>query len=150
MILPLALLFSQAGCGSTKRHTTTSRVVAGGGFSVEVPAGWKLTRTDTGIVARSGGAFVSVTRFALRRPYEPSEFGAAAAELDRVASQLAAKAQAAVTERRTTTLAGRRARGYGYARTRVGFVLVDRREYELLCVGQPDACALLFSSFTVS
>lgn len=102
------------------------------------------------MVARAGRALVSVTVFPLRRAYRPSQFDAAATELDRVATKLAAQAGATVSERLTTTVADRRIRAYRYARTRVGFVLVDRREYELLCVGQSDACALLFSSFEVS
>jgi hypothetical protein len=149
-ILPLTLLFSLVGCGSAARHAAKTRAVAGAGFMVEIPAGWRLERTGNGIVAHGGGSFVSVARFALRKPYDPSEFPAAAPELDRVAAELAAKAQAAVTERHTTTIAGRQARAYAYGRTRVAFVLVARREYELLCVAQSDACALLFSSFTVS
>ena len=111
---------------------------------------WRVAKTRTGIVARGGGTLVSVTVFPLRRPYRPSQFDAAVVELDRVADKLAAQAGAAVSERVTTTVAGRRIRAYRYAHTRVGFVLADRREYELLCVGQSDACALLFSSFALS
>jgi hypothetical protein len=138
-----------AACGSAK-HAPATRSVAGAGFSVEVPAAWRVSQTRSGMVARAGRTLVSVTVFPLRRPYSPSQFDAAATELDRVATKLAARAGATVSERLTTTVADRRIRAYRYARTRVGFVLVDRREYELLCVGQSDACALLFSSFSVS
>ena len=138
-----------AGCGSGK-HAAETQAVVGAGFSAQVPAAWRVAQTRTGIVARDGGALVSVTVFPLRRPYRPSQFDAAVVELDRVADKLAAQAGAAVSERVTTTVAGRRIRAYRYAHTRVGFVLADRREYELLCVGQSDACALLFSSFALS
>ena len=138
-----------AACGSG-RHAVETRAVVGSGFSAEVPAAWRVAQSRTGIVARGGGALVSVTVFPLRRPYRPSQFDVAAAELDRVADKLAAQAGAAVSERLTTTVADRRIRAYRYAHTRVGFVLADRREYELLCVGQSDACALLFSSFALS
>jgi hypothetical protein len=145
----LVALFMLAACGSGK-HAAKTREVAGPGFSVDVPVDWRVARTRTGIVARGGGALVSVTVFPLRRPYLPSQFGTAAAELDRVADKLAAHAGATVSERLTTTVAGRRVRAYRYAHTRIGFVLADKREYELLCVGQSDACALLFSSFALS
>lgn len=138
-----------AACGSGK-HAAQTQAVGGSGFSAEVPAAWRVTQTRSGIVARRGGALVSVTVFPLRRPYRPSQFDEAAAELDRVADKLAAQAGATVGERLTTTVADRRIRAYRYARTRVGFVLAGRREYELLCVGQSDACALLFSSFALS
>jgi len=138
-----------AACGSAK-HAPATRSVSGRGFSIDVPAAWRVSQSRTGIVARGAGALVSVTVFPLRRPYRPSQFEAASAELDRVATKLAAQAGATVTERLTTTVADRRIRAYRYARTRVGFVLVDKREYELLCVGQSEACALLFSSFSVS
>jgi hypothetical protein len=148
-ILPLVALSMLAACGSAK-HAAETQAVAGSGFSAQVPAAWHVAQTRTGIVARGGGALVSVTVFSLRRPYRPAQFDAAAAQLDRVADKLAAEAGAAVSERRTTTVAGRRIRAYRYAHTRVGFVLADRREYELLCVGQSAGCALLFSSFALS
>jgi hypothetical protein len=148
-ILPWVALFTLAACGSGK-HAAATRSVTGAGFSVEVPAAWRVTRSRSGIVARRDGAVVSVTVFPLRRPYRPSQFDAAAVELDRVADKLAAQAGVTVTERQTTTVADRRIRAYRYAHTRVGFVLVARREYELLCAGQSEACALLFSSFTPS
>jgi ABC-type transport system involved in cytochrome c biogenesis permease component len=145
----LAAVFMLAACGSAKRAAATHSVT-GAGFSAEVPAAWRVSRSPNGIVARRGGLLVSVTVFPLRRPYRPSQFDAAATELDRVAAQLAAQAGVTVSERITTTVADRRIRAYRYAHTRLGFVLVDKREYQLLCVGQSDACALLFSSFTVS
>lgn len=138
-----------AACGSAKQAPVT-RSVTGVGFSVQVPAAWRVAQSRNGIVARGAGSLVSVTVFPLRRPYLPSQFDTAAAELDRVASRLAAQAGATVSERLTTTVADRRTRAYRYGQTRVGFVLAGKREYELLCVGQSDACALLFSSFALS
>jgi len=149
-ILPLAVVSILAACGSGGSHRAETLQVSGQGFSFEAPAGWHVSRTKAGVVARGGGSLVSVTRFALRRPYDPSQFAAASAELDRVADKLAAQAGATVTDRSTTTVADRSIRAYSYADTKVGFVLVGRREYELLCVGQSDACALLFSSFAIS
>lgn len=124
------------------------------GFTVFVPAGWDVRHTPSGLAARSGGALVSVRRFRLERPYDPSQFAEARTELDRVAIELAAQAGSKLAERSTVTLDGRRGRAYRYGDTRLGFVLVGEREYELLCQapggGDPGgACALLFASFSV-
>lgn len=107
--------------------------------------------------ARKDGALVSVTVFRLVKPYSDALFARAAKELDGVAGKLAAQAGATLDQRLTTTVDGRKVRAYGFAndttRTKIGFVLVERREYQLLCelpAGKPDpdgACALLFSSF---
>lgn len=107
------------------------------------------------MTARSGGALVSVTRFRLRRRYDSSMFAAAVPELDRVAAGLAADDGTKLTSRSTALVAGRRSRVYRYRDTRLGFVLVDRSEFQLLCRspggGDPGgACALLFSSFGVA
>jgi hypothetical protein len=128
--------------------------VQAAGFEASVPAGWRVAVRANGLVARSGGALVSVTRFPLQREYEPSKFAVAVPELDRVAARLAADAKAELTERATVMLAGRKAREYRYLGTRLGFVLDHREEFELLCSSpggrDPDgACALLFSSFSV-
>jgi hypothetical protein len=111
------------------------------------------------VEAQRGKALVSATTFTLLRPYEPSLFGKVIAELDRSAEQLATKAQGTITEKVTTTVAGRKIRAYRYSAggfsTRIGFVLDGKREVQLLCrapSGSPDpdgACALLFHSFTL-
>jgi hypothetical protein len=124
------------------------------GFRASVPAGWQAAVTPKGVVARSGGALVSVTRYPLERSYNPSKFAEAVPELDRVAAGLAADAHASLTQRATATVGGERARVYRYPGTKLGFVLLGGDEYELLCRspggGDPDgACALLFSSFSL-
>jgi hypothetical protein len=135
--------------------------VRGAGFTIEVPQGWKVTGAGQGTVAaRKGGELVSVTAFRLLKPYDPGKFGAAARELDGIAAKLAAQAGGALTEKTTTTVDGRRVRAYRYAQDasqiRVGFVLVGKREYQLLCRlpaagADPDgACALLFDSFSAA
>ena len=122
---------------------------------MSVPKDWSTTVRPTGVVSRSGGAFVSVTRFRLRRRYDSAMFAAAVPELDRVAAGLAAADGAKLAVRSTTFVAGRRTRVYRYRDTKIGFVLVDRYEYQLLCRspggGDPaGACALLFSSFGIA
>jgi hypothetical protein len=142
--------------GGTKTQPVSTRVVSGPGFSLAVPDGWHTSRTQHAVSASNGGAQVSVTTYTLQKPYRPALFAAAARELDRVAAELAAQAGQKVTERQTVDVAGRKIRAYRFGTMRIGFVLVGRREYQLLC-RQPSggqdpggACALLFKSFTLS
>lgn len=123
----------------------------GNGFAVEVPQGWRVSRSGSGVVARNGGALVSVTMFPLRKPYDQAQFRVAAKALDGVAARLAKAAGATVDKAETVTIDRRKARAYTYGTKRIAFVLVAREEYQLLCV-QPssDACGLLFSSFTLT
>jgi hypothetical protein len=102
---------------------------------------------------------VSVTEFTLQKRYNPALFDRAAKELDGVAAKLAAQAGATLTERATTTVDGRKIRAYRFAngslQTRIGFVLLGKREFQLFCqmpagTTDPDgACALLFATFSV-
>jgi hypothetical protein len=130
-------------------------VLHGTGFSFSAPKAWQSTVSARVVRAASGRSEVSVQTFPLLRPYHPSEFAAVTKELDRDAEQLAAQAGKPLTTRETTTVAGMKIRAYRYGTTRIGFVLVDRLEYQLLCrlgSGGTDldgACAMLFSSFSL-
>ncbi len=125
-----------------------------------MPQGWQVSRKPNRVTAQQGDALVSVTLFALVKPYDPAKFAAVAKELDRVAATLAARAGGILTDRATATVAGRKIRAYRYTRgdvgLRLGFVLENRQEYQLLCQaptarGDPDdACKLLFASFTLT
>jgi hypothetical protein len=125
-------------------------VVRGAGFSFSAPAGWSTSRTQRAVRAERGNSRVSVTTYTLQKPYSPALFGAAAKELDGVAAKLAAAAGAALTEKRTVDVAGEKIRAYRFATMRIGFVLVGKREYQLLCEDAGGACKLLFNSFTLS
>ncbi len=160
-LIPLAFLFILAACGGSARHKAQATQRARGpGFTFAAPAGWHVAAGANAVVARKGGALVSATRFPLVKPYRPALFAKAAKELDRVAAELAARSHAKLTESETTTVDGRRIRAYRLAARsyddRIGFLLVGKREYQLLCQagagsGDPDgACGLLFSSFTVT
>jgi hypothetical protein len=112
-----------------------------------------VRKTDKSLVATDGRELVSVTRFPLLKEYDPANFEAASAELDRIADQLAARGGGKVTKRETTTVDGRKIRAYRYTSkgkpNRIGFVLVDKTEYQLICSGAiGTGCALLFSSFS--
>jgi hypothetical protein len=155
MVLPFAVLFILAACGgATKGHRESTRVLRGDGFQFSVPSGWQSSSSRGIVAARRGDAAVSVRSFALVKRYEPARFDAAARELDGIAAKLAAAAGARLTEKQTTTVGGRKIRAYRFDATRIGFFLVGRTEYQLLCKLAPDgsdpngACALLFSSFS--
>lgn len=122
----------------------------GPGFTFQSLPGWQVATPRKGVVARHGTELVSVTRFPLLRPYDPAKFGAVAKELDRVAAQLAKQAGAALDDKETITVAGRKVRVYGYAGKRIGFVLEGRHEYQLFCVNAGDGCDLLFHSFALN
>ncbi len=134
-------------------------MVHGPGFTFSAPGGWTIRRTQTSVAARKGSSLVSVTEFTLQKPYDPALFDRAAKELDGVAAKLAAQGGATLIERATTTVDGRKIRAYRFAngsvQTKIGFVLMGRREFQLLCqtppgTSDPDgACALLFAMFSV-
>jgi hypothetical protein len=167
-LIPIVALFA-AACGSSEKKHVAVRSVRGPGFRFSVPQTWSVRRTATSASARSPGdtsqPTVSANVFRLAKRYAPARFARATAELDAVAAQLARKAGGTITESATTTVAGRRIRAYRFtARSvsgrhyedRVGFVLVGRREIQLLCqapagAGDPDgACRLLFASFRLT
>jgi hypothetical protein len=131
-------------------------VLHGTGFSFSVPKAWRSTVSARVVQAASGRSAVSVETFALLKPYRPDQFAAVTKELDRDARQLAAQAGEPLATSETTTVAGRKIRAYRYGTTRIGFVLVDKLEYQLLCrlakggTDLDDACATLFSSFSLS
>jgi hypothetical protein len=111
-----------------------------------------------------GEELVQVTVFRLLKPYRPALWPQVVGELDRTADELADRLDGKVESRRTLTLGGLRARDYEIAytregrdlRNRIAFALRPRRtEYQLLCrwsaaQDEPDACGLLFDSFTPS
>lgn len=151
----LGAAFVLAGCGgASKTSSPDVRQLAGDGFAFQVPAEWRVERSARSLGARGHSQLVSVTIFRLARPVTPALRAKAAAELDRVARQLAAQEGGRVERERTETVAGREARVYDIARSagneRIAFVLVGRREYELYCRGTGPACETLFSSFTLS
>ncbi len=120
-----------------------------------MPEGWHVSRSARSVVAQKGSSRLSVTTFTLLKSYDPARFPAAARELDSVAARLAAQAGGKLTESVTSVVAGRKIRSYRFeskgVATRIGFVLVGRKEYQLVCSGNTGApCDLLFSSFTVS
>jgi hypothetical protein len=156
-VLPLAPLFILSACGgSTASEPVSTRLVHGPGFTFAAPSAWTAARKEGAASARRGDDLVSATVFTLLKTYKPSLFDAAAKELDGVAERLAAQAGETLSERATTTVAGRRIRAYRFGSTRIGFLLEGKREYQLLCKLPPDgsdtdkACELLFKTFDLT
>jgi len=93
-----------------------------------------------------------VTTYPLVRAYEPSLFGIAKPEVERVARALAAKLHATTIER-TVTVAGERALQFDLAHggsvEQLTFVLRGKKEYELYCSRAAAApCKRLLATFT--
>ena len=129
-----------AGCGGGKAAPSLQSV-SGNGYRFAAPAGWRVTHSPRMASAAKGQELVSVTVFTLGRPFRPGLWEKTVPELDRLASQLAARVGGRVTKLEGGTLAGHRSRSYDIAFTeagkalveRIGFVFSGRREYQLLC-----------------
>lgn len=148
-LIPLAAAAVLAGCGGGGAAATQS--VSGEGFSFAAPSSWKIVRTAGTVSVRNEGALLSVTAIGLRRAYRPELWPKVVPELDRVAAEFAQRERGKVTASRTVIIGGRRARQYDIdapgARERVTFLLVGRREYQLLCTNAEDDCDAFLESF---
>jgi hypothetical protein len=170
LIAALVVPFALAACGGSSKQAQPARsaVVKGSGFQFEAPSGWTTKSSGTSTEARrdaAGRTMVSATAFTLLKPYSPKLFASAAKELDRVAAKLAVQSKSTLSESKTVTVDGRKIRAYRLTvrpasgpsfDERIGFVLLGKREYQLLCrapVGSGDpngACALLYATFKTS
>jgi len=137
-------------------------MVRGTGFTFVAPAGWTVARKGAEVQAAQGTLLVSVTLFPLLRRFRPELWAKVIPELDRAASAIARQQQGMVSDSRTITIAGERARKYDVAYTgegkqlveRIAFVLRGKREYLLLCRyergGDTEACDGLLTSFKLA
>lgn len=149
-----------AGCGG--RGETKVQTVRGPGYAFDAPSGWQVTRNGQELQASSGTDLLSVTRYALLRRFRPALWDKVVPELDRAADGVARQQHGTVSARRTTTIAGLRARSYDVAYERggralverIGFVLRGKAEYLLLCRyergGDTRACAGLGATFRLT
>jgi hypothetical protein len=155
----LALALTAAGCGGGGATTAaqTSQTVRGSGFTFLAPEGWTTEVKPISSTARHDPTtLVSVAVLPLVKPYRLSLFPRVTKELDRVASTYAANLKGKRASQRTVDVAGRKAREYrvehGDLVDLITFVLRGKRSFQLTCRwrsadGEPDACALLSSSF---
>jgi hypothetical protein len=156
------LIVLLAGCGGGKGAGTGDRSVRGTGYVFSAPSDWTVTRSDQRISAASGLGVVSVTRFPLQHAFRATLWPKVVPELDSAAAAVAAQQKGVVTESRTVTTSGRRARRYDVAYEHDGkklverlvFVLREKTEYLLLCRyergGDTRACELLLATFRLT
>jgi hypothetical protein len=153
----LAIL-AAASCGGD--GSPELQTVSGAGYRFEAPGDWRVQRSGRTLsaVPAEGEAAISVTSFRLARPFRPALWKQAEEELDDVADRLAAELEGVVESRATIRIAGRRARNYHFsgardATRRIGFVLDETREYQLLCRGdaaEGRPCDRLFTTFALT
>jgi hypothetical protein len=151
-LIPLAAAAVLAGCGGG--GAAAPKTVSGEGFTFEAPSSWRVVHNAGTASARSEGALLSVTAIGLRRAFRPALWPQVVPELDRVAAEFAQRERGRVTASRTVLIRGRRARQYDIdapgARERVTFLLVGRREYQLLCTNAEDDCDAFLASFRLT
>jgi hypothetical protein len=151
-----------AGCGGGQAAQTT---VAGTGYTFSAPASWPVVRSQRQVQAVAGKGsleLVAVSRFPLLHRFRPELWGKVVGELDRAAEGIARQQRGSITETKTVTISGRRARRYAFAYDlrgkklveRLAFVLRGKTEYLLLCRyeqrKQPDACDTLLRTFRLT
>jgi hypothetical protein len=148
-----------AGCGGAAAQ---AYVVQGTGFTFVAPADWGVSRKGSEVQVARGTLLISVTRFPLPRRFRPGLWDRVVPELDRAAAAVASQQQGGVSDSRTVTIAGQKARRYDVAYTRgdqqlverIAFVLRGKTEYYLLCRyergGDTEACDRLLTSFRLA
>ena len=149
-----------AGCGSSAAQK--GYVVQGAGFTFVAPAEWGVSRKGREVQVAQGTLLISVTRFPLLRRFKPALWDKVVPELDRAATAVARQQQGTVSDPRTVTVAGQKARRYDVAYAgegkqlveRIAFVLRGKTEYLLLCRyergGRTEACDRLLTSFRLA
>jgi hypothetical protein len=158
-VLALTLLVL-SGCGGSQAQKGYS--VHGRGFTFTAPAQWTVSRQGSEVQAAQGTKLISVTLFPLLRSFRPALWGKVVPELDRAATTLARQQQGTVSDSRTVTIAGLKARRYdvdyqGEGKQlveRIAFILRGKSEYLLLCRyergGATEACDGLLTSFKLA
>jgi hypothetical protein len=158
--LGVALLLA-AGCGGGG-NGSRERVVQGEGFSFRAPAGWKVERRGAEVLAGEGTDLVAVTRYPLLRRFRPAHWARVVPELDRAAAALGRQQKGDISDPKTITVAGQKARRYDVVydsegkklTERIAFILREKTEYLLLCRyergGSSEACDRLLGSFRLA
>ena len=152
LLLAVAIL---AGCGGS--GAAKPQVVGGPGYRFAAPAGWTVERTASQTSVTKDSELVRVATFALVKPYRPGLFGRVATELAARMDEVAKQEAGTVSGSRTVTAGGIRSHSYvvkaGDHDDEYTFVLVRKREYQLLCrrmaSSSDSACRQLIASFVL-
>ena len=144
-----------AGCGGQGEPKAQSQTVRGRSFSFSAPAGWRVERSPRGATASRDSELVEVSAFQLVRRYRPSLFGRVAGELGIRMKAIARETAGTLSGPTTVTAGGVQSHRYdvqidGHL-DQYTFVLIGRREYQLLCRTRGSSaggfCADLLTSF---
>ena len=144
-----------AGCGGSSEQKVQTQIVRGHGFSFSAPAGWHIQHSSQGSAASQGSELVQVSTFPLVRRYTPALFARVANELDLRMKTIAQETGGKLTGRQTVTAGGMKSHRFdvtvdGHV-DQYTFVLIGKREYQLLCryrTSSSDAfCSDLLTSF---
>jgi len=153
--LPLVAALILAGCGGSP--PAKPQVVRGAGYRFAAPAGWHVHRTRLAVTAQRQAALVQVSTFPLVKEYRPALFAAVSRELQTRMRQVALQMGGTVSDVGEVTSGGVRSHVYrveaGGLVDEYTFVLVGRREYQLLCRAKQagDAtCSQLQTSFVLA
>jgi hypothetical protein len=148
-----------AGCGGGH---VAQRTVEGTGYTFSAPRSWPVVRSQRQVQAVAGKRsleLVAVSRFPLLHAFRPELWSKVVGELDRAAEGISQQQQGSITETKTVTISGQRARLYEVAYDlrgkklveRLAFVLRGKTEYLLLCRYEQrkssDACDTLLKTF---
>ena len=144
-----------AGCGGSGEPKAQYQLVKRDGISFLAPAGWEVEHSARGSAASRGSELVQVSTFPLVRPYTAALFDRVASELDLRMKTIAQQTGGTLAGRKTVTAGGVKSHRYdvkvdGHV-DQYTFVLIGKREYQLLCrasTSSSDAfCSQLLTSF---
>ena len=153
MLLVAVLIL--AGCGGSGAPKAQSQLVKGRTFRFEAPRGWQITRSARGATASRDSELVQVATFPLVRAYRPVLFDRVATELALRMKTIARQTAGQVEAVKTVTAGGVKSHQFdvkvdGHV-DEYTFVLIGKREYQLLCrakTSSDDAfCSRLLTSF---
>jgi predicted Zn-dependent protease len=144
-----------AGCGGSSEPKAQSQVVRGHGFSFSAPAGWRIQHSTQGSAASRGSELVQVSTFPLARLYTASLFTRVAHELGLRMKTIAQETGGKVTDMKTVTAGGVKSHRFDVTVDghidQYTFVLIRKREYQLLCRVKTSSssafCSDLLTSF---
>lgn len=144
-----------AGCGGSGEPKAQSQVVKGRGFSFGAPVGWRVQHSVRGAAASHDSELVQVSTFPLVRPYTEPLFERVGNELALRMKTIAQETGGTLAGRSTVTAGGVKSHRFdvevdGHV-DQYTFVLIGKREYQLLCrvrTSSDDAfCSELLTSF---